>query len=502
LFCGRGDGTFEARRDFVTGGSPNDVVAADLTGDGVLDFATLGSRTVSLLTGNGDGSFGTRVLSPALGRSPVETGDLNGDGNLDLVTGQTPIVEGLTVQLGYGDGTFTAGVALPFQEEIRHLALADIDGGGPDLLVLMDSTLTLLHGNGDGTFSLSSEYPAGQVPTDLVIADVNGDGALDALVSSVFPADELLAYLNNGSGGFFPPASAAIPQLFYSFAVGRLNADPHLDLVLPYFGGSMDPRGIEIRLGNGDGTFAAGTTIAVGSADAPLGASVVDLDADDNNDLVVLNGNKVSIYKGLGDATFGMRTDYPVSTWTEHVIRDLDLDGDLDLALSTSRNTVAVMRGNGDGSFGMREEFGVGIHVRSVVCGDFDRDGAPDLAAGTSGVSGFFSGIAVLLNRTIAASAITSDPSAMTGLRLARRGNAIEVHYRIGPAHTVVDLSVFDARGRLVRVLHRGPQDSGDYSELWNGLDNQNRRVAQSIYLVSLRAGSSVFSAKAVLLRP
>jgi hypothetical protein len=119
--------------------------------------------------GNGDGTFQpvTYIQTPYAGS--LLAADLNGDGNVDLISG--------TVFLGNGDGTFTP--LAPFSDVGGIYQLADFNGDGKlDLLASSSSTLQLelLLGNGDGTFG--NPLPLGPDGFPLV-ADFNGDGRLD-----------------------------------------------------------------------------------------------------------------------------------------------------------------------------------------------------------------------------------------------------------------------------------------------------------------------------------
>src|SRR5262249_16065028 len=116
ILLGNGDGTFQPHVEFATDAGPLSIVAADFNGDGALDLAADCScghsffcgnpGSVSILSGNGNGTFRTPVNYDT-GNFPytVTTGDLNADGNLDLAL--TNLDSGnLSILLGKGDGTF------------------------------------------------------------------------------------------------------------------------------------------------------------------------------------------------------------------------------------------------------------------------------------------------------------------------------------------------------------------------------------------------------------
>src|SRR5712692_2560768 len=100
--------SFVARRDFGAGSFPSSVAAGDFNGDGILDLAVANyaSRNVSLLLGNGDGTFqAAQNFDAGSGPTSVAAGDFNGDGILDLAVADFPSNK-VSVLLGNGDGTF------------------------------------------------------------------------------------------------------------------------------------------------------------------------------------------------------------------------------------------------------------------------------------------------------------------------------------------------------------------------------------------------------------
>src|SRR6266446_3597740 len=171
--------SFIARRDLAAGRSPDSVAVGDFNGDGRLDLATANfdSNDVSVLLGNGDGSF-QAALTAAAGRGPssVAVGDVNGDGKLDLVV--VNLVAGdsasVSVLLGNGDGTFQAArISSTGGSRPASVAVGDFNGlGKPDLAVANSGSgsVSVLLGNGDGTF-LARPFAAGAV--SVAVGDFN-----------------------------------------------------------------------------------------------------------------------------------------------------------------------------------------------------------------------------------------------------------------------------------------------------------------------------------------
>jgi hypothetical protein len=273
----------------------------DFNGDGIPDLAVAThtggvAGTVTVLLGNGDGSF-QQPLTFAAGNGPnsVAVADFNGDGKLDIVTtnfaslydrNHPEIVEnGVRVLLGNGDGTFQSAQAIAIQpsgSRPNFVVVGDFNSDGkPDLAVANaeSGTLSILLGNGDGTFQAARNYSVGLGLVSLAVGDFNGDGNLDLVAAN---RGRLTVLLGNGDGTFQQGHNYPVAPHPYtlSVAVGDFNRDGILDLVV------SDGSGVGLMLGNGDGTFQPVKTYAAGSGGF---LAVADFNGDGLPDLALSN---------------------------------------------------------------------------------------------------------------------------------------------------------------------------------------------------------------------
>jgi hypothetical protein len=411
VYLSNGDGTFRDGGDFQVGHKPVSLVAGDFTGNGILDLATANndSNDVSVLMGRGDGTFQPeKRFGVGFRPSYLTPGDFNGDGRLDLAVvnggnGDAATLRGsedVSVLLGKGDGTFQPEIRVAVGGFPSTLAAADLNHDGHVDIVTANKTsidVTVLLGQGDGHFQGATEVGVGASPSAIVRADLNGDGIPD-LITVNRDTNDVSVLLGNGDGTFQPEKRFAVGLAPVAIARGDFNGDGRIDLAVAN-SGSND---VSVLLGLGDGNFAKEVRYAVGSA--PDGIVTGDFTGDGHLDLAVANSgsNDVSVLLGKGDGTFTTRKEtFAVGSHPSAIVpADFDGDGKLDLATSNLNDgDVSVLRGNGDGTFQSQKRYAVadkaGAKPSSLVVGDFDGDGNPDLATANSG----FKNLSVLLNR-------------------------------------------------------------------------------------------------------
>ena len=386
VLLGNGDGTFAPQVTYAVGSGPEAIVAGDLFGDGHLDLATANyNGTVSVLLGNGDGTFAPQVTY-AVGPRPdaIVAGDFTGNGRFDLavVNGGS---DNVSILMGNGDGTFAPQVTYAVGSYPDAIVAGDFTGNRRiDLAVTNanDGTVSVLLGNGDGTFAPQVTYAVGSYPQGIVAGDFTGNGRIDlAVVNS--SSNTVSVLLGNGDGTFAPQVTYHVGA--YSsdptfIAAGDFTADGRTDLAVA---NSYDGT-VSVLLGNGDGTFQPQITSVAGSY--PLGIVAGDFSGNGRTDLAVVDrlGNSVWMLLGNGDGTFQPQSEAVTAVGAAPkaiVAGDFTGDGRTDLAVvNDSGNTVSVLLGNGDGTFQPQVTYAVGRTPESIVTGDFNGDGRIDLA--------------------------------------------------------------------------------------------------------------------------
>jgi len=331
----------------------------------------------------------------------IATADFNGDGIPDLAVGaMNDETAALTILLGNGDGTFTAVTPNPVVGYYPFSVIAgDFNGDGiPDLAVgnVMNSTVSILLGKGDGTFTSEPELNTGGGVGSLVTADFNGDGIPDL---AVVAGSSVLVFMGKGDGTFGPtPVSLLAGTSPAGIAAGDLNGDGIMDLVVA---NDAESGSVTEFLGNGDGTFKAGNAIS-GTGEGSVGVAIADFNGDGIPDLAITNssGESVSILLGKGDGTFQPPVSYPVPEpyYLQSIFAvDFNGDGIADLAIGLGYEGAAILLGNGDGTFGSPVYAGETNFYSSgfIAVADFNGDGLPDIA----GPDQTISNLGVFLNQ-------------------------------------------------------------------------------------------------------
>ncbi|MHC4795435.1 MAG: FG-GAP repeat domain-containing protein [Planctomycetota bacterium] len=339
------------------GTSPIEVAFEDFDADNHLDMAVAlyGSDGVAVLLNDGAGTFALEDTL-AVGDSPysVTVGDFDGDGNPDLAAVALANIVGpaVTVFSNQGNASFIPAGTLDLGAVANFVTNGDLDGDNNlDLVTVheLDNSLSTLMNNGDGTFAGATEITTGIGPKSVVIADLGGDSGQDLAVANA-GSDDISILINAGGGTFNSPVNFAVGNNPSSLAAGDFDGDGDLDLAVANEGEfeDADLDKVSILLKDGTGAFVTVANIPVGVN--PRDIAVGDLDSDNDLDLVVANSgytqdtSTIAVLLNNGDGTFAAAVRWSTG-WAPNSVALGDLDGD------GVTNDVTLLANDGNGGF-------------------------------------------------------------------------------------------------------------------------------------------------------
>jgi hypothetical protein len=391
-------------QSYPTGGLAGQIIAADFNGDHIPDIATVNgdTNTVSILINNGDGTFRPHLdFATGPGPNGLAAVDWNKDGNMDLVVssgGAAAASQSVSILLGNGDGTFQPHHDIIGAPHANSIAVGDFNGdGNPDIATSSNSPVnavlvTLGNGRGGmlGLFQDTGNIGINPRPpndnafllTKIVRADFNHDGKDDLYYiecCNTFVIVQQGAFgvlVSNGDGSFSDhPISGPIVPPTDLFAVD-IDQDGLTDAITPFDGCHEPCTGVSVAINKGDGTFGggAGFQVDVENPGFQVGGAAFDVDGDGHKDFVLV-GNDTN-----------------------------------DPAFDPDHMTLIIQKQKADGTFASPPQFAGDtasqlitvtlkasiVEKPAVVMADFNHDGKPDLAM----VSKFGGNVSVVLNTT------------------------------------------------------------------------------------------------------
>ena len=355
-------------------------------------------------TANSTGNFVSNSTATA-GNNPsyLATGDLDGDGDLDLAitngdnsSGNSSSTVSIRLNTGLNSGTYAGGSEVPVGKNPGGVVLGDVDNDGDlDLLVINTNSImvNVRLNTGNGTFVNGTDVAKIQ-GFDLTLGDVDADGDLD-LVTASFGA--IAVRLNNGSGVFDATVTNDLPAgtATYGVALGDIDGDGDLDLVAS----DGDNNLVRVYSNNGSGSFTATATISAYSAYNAV--ALADTDGDGDLDLLVNEffnyATEIFTNSGVNSGSFvSTSTRVSASNYPSYLaVGDVNSDGTLDLLITNSIGTVSVAL-NTAGTFGTPVQYSNGgTSPNNIALGDVNGDGTLDFVLPNSNALAGAAGVAI-----------------------------------------------------------------------------------------------------------
>jgi hypothetical protein len=324
--------TFSSPHTYSLPQNPPNLVVADINHDGFADVlsADTGANSIMIKLNNGDGTFRT-IASPKAGPSPLAlaVADLNGDGKVDIaVANQSTTAPTVSVLLGNGDGTFQLPKSYAVAGTPTSITIDDFNNDGrPDIATISDKTTKVsILTRTSTSFQLSSFTVPQAFPSQygggfndylfsLTSGDFNGDHRIDlayvdqcGTADCIVVADSYYVLINNG-GGSWTPHSVGGGSGTRTLRAADLDNDGRSDLVNTYYGCYHEPcTGIDVFFSNGTTFQRVAVVSGFGYGGDPADAVVGDFNNDGRMDIAA------PVESGMDEAGTEINTGFAVYT--------------------------------------------------------------------------------------------------------------------------------------------------------------------------------------------
>ena len=398
VFLGIGNGRFSSMSMYTTdvNSKPMSMGLGDVNNDNCLDIVicNYGTNSVTILLGNGNGSFTfliTYFLENQSSLFSIALGDFNNDDKLDIAVANA-IHKYIGVFLGFGNGSFSRPNRYYFDlfTQPGPITVGFFnDDNYADIAVVcsQNSAVAFLFGTGDGKFLMGRIYPTSSesLVKSIAYGDFNNDTRLDFVVSNA-QDDNIDVYLSNGNLPF-----GHIEYIFtdldfqpQSLVVGDLNNDNQSDIVI--INDEINSIGIILQYSTDD--YSVIMRYPTGNGSHPSAIALGDFNDDHLLDIVITNSgtNDVITFQGFGNGSFQIIGSY--STGTDSfpcaiLVNDFNNDKRLDVIVANyDANDVFLLFGLGNGTFTNATSYVMDYNSRplAIAAGDFNNDSWIDLA--------------------------------------------------------------------------------------------------------------------------
>ncbi|MCX6198367.1 MAG: T9SS type A sorting domain-containing protein [Bacteroidetes bacterium] len=374
---------------FESGIYPQQVAKADFNNDTKLDIAAANSigGGVSVLFGNGDGTFATPFALTTSSTFPecIVAADFNSDNKPDIIVMERGSNPELELYINNGNGTFASAIPFSFNAGGTSVEMrgADFDNDGKIDLVVNNyglNKLYILKNNANSTLTVLDSLNTTGQPTYIAVGDLNNDNRPDIAVGGFYSApnnDSIYYYINNGNGTFNTGGYFVLGitgAYYHDLAIGDINNDNFGDLIVE---GAAD---IRVYLNNGSLVFALQPIVQVGGYAFEI--LIADVNGDTKKDIIEVDqsGGTVVVALGNNNGTFQPYNSYSTNGKPYHAMLG-DFDGDTrnDLVSACRDNSyITILKGNADGSFGSYS-LRTGLHPDAIATGFVNNDAFEDL---------------------------------------------------------------------------------------------------------------------------